>query len=124
MPSTEPAPVDPRAEVVERDGHHVIVGCQCCSCGYPMQIAVHQCPACGGEVESTAFGPEGTVWSATVLRIPMPGRRTPYVVSWVDLDRGPRVIAHLDGVDEAPPVGTRVRLTAAQNRDIHAEVMT
>lgn len=54
------------------------------------------------------FGPEGVVWSATVVRVPLPGRAPPYGLAYVDLDDGPRVLAHVQG--ETVPIGARVRL--------------
>lgn len=51
------------------------------------------------------------MWSATVLRVPLPGRTPPTVLAYVDLDDGPRVLVHLRGRahDERLPVGRRVR---------------
>lgn len=82
-------------------------GRRCTSCG---EVTAHPwpaCPACGGAVEQARFGPEGTVWSATLVRIPTPGRTPPYGLAYVDLDDGPRVLAHTAG---AMPIGARVRL--------------
>lgn len=56
------------------------------------------------------FGPGGIVWSSTVVRVPVPGRTPPYTVAYVDLDDGPRVLCHVDGLTNRPPVGHRVRL--------------
>jgi uncharacterized OB-fold protein len=57
----------------------------------------------------TAFGPEGQVWSSTVLRVPLPGRRPPYGLVYVDLDDGPRVLGH-SRAEATPAVGERVTL--------------
>ncbi|WP_214105642.1 Zn-ribbon domain-containing OB-fold protein [Acrocarpospora catenulata] len=111
MPSTEPAPVDPRPRVSPVDGVFGVDGYRCAACAYPVAIAVAVCPSCQGPVEPARFGPDGTVWSSTVLRIPVPGRPAPYVVAYVDLHGGPRVLAHVGG-DRHLPVGTPVRLTA------------
>lgn len=63
-------------------------------------------------MEPAEFGPDGTVFSSTILHIPVPGREPPYGLAYVDLDDGPRLLAHLgDAVTEALPPGTRVRLT-------------
>lgn len=92
-----------------------------------------RCPDCGGEVIAAQFGPEGTVWSATVVRIPVPGRTPPYTLVYVDLDDGPRVLAHLDdqplGMSRLtvapPPIGARVRLLeSAPDGDLRVEVLT
>ena len=101
----------------------MVAGVRCTRCGYPAASARPRCPACRGPVEPAEFGPGGTVWSATVVRIPVPGREPPYALAYVDLDDGPRVLSHLDCAD-ALDVGTRVRLTApAADPDLHAEVV-
>ena len=69
------------------------------------------CPACGSHQVGATFGPRGTVWSSTVVRVPIPGRTPPYVLAYVDLDDGPRLLCHLEGHVERAPVGTPVELT-------------
>jgi uncharacterized OB-fold protein len=56
------------------------------------------------------FGPGGTLWSSTVVRVPVPGRTPPYAVGYVDFDNGPRVLCHLTAIDKRPAVGTRVTI--------------
>jgi len=34
----------------------------------------------------------------------------PYAVGYIDFDDGPRVLCHLDAIEERPPVGTRVAI--------------
>lgn len=71
-----------------------------------------------------ALGPEGEIWSATVIRVPVPNRTSPYVIAYVDLDGGTRVLAHLPSAQEAPPVGSRVRLCASSdNGDVQVEAL-
>lgn len=120
MPSTDtsrraPAPVDPRPAVIERSDGHRIVGWRCSTCRYPMQIAAYRCPRCGGTMADEEFGPAGTVWASTVLRIAMPGRRTPYVIAWIDLADGPRIIAHVTGSGDDVPVGALVALSGTND---------
>ena len=57
------------------------------------------------------FGPKGTVFSSTVLRIPVPGRTPPFAMAYVDVDDGPRILAHVDGSDEALVPGSEVVLS-------------
>lgn len=104
-----PADLDPRPRVVAGPRGAVVAGIRCTGCGHPTAVARPRCPACRGPVEPAEFGPEGTVWSATVVRIPVPGREPPYALAYLDLDDGPRVLAHLPG-GEAVPVGARLRL--------------
>ena len=62
-------------------------------------------------MEAAQFGPGGTVFASTVLRIPVPGRTPPYRLAYVDLDDGPRILAHATGADNGPLVpGARVRI--------------
>jgi uncharacterized OB-fold protein len=43
--------------------------------------------------------------------VPLPGRIPPYALAYVDLDDGPRVLAHLDGEPRRLPAGARVGLS-------------
>jgi len=60
-------------------------------------------------VSPEAFGPGGTVWSVTTIRIPVPGRTPPYSLAYIDLDDGPRVLAHVGGGGPVG-IGRRVQL--------------
>lgn len=59
------------------------------------------------------YGPLGTVWSSTVVRVPLPDREPPYALAYVDLQDGPRVLAHVNVAGERVPVGQTVRLMEA-----------
>lgn len=43
------------------------------------------------------------MWSSTVVRIAVGGRRPPYGLAFVDLDDGPRVLVHLQHPEAVPP---------------------
>lgn len=58
----------------------------------------------------SSFGPGGSVWSSTVVRVPIPGRTPPTVMAYVDLDDGPRVLCHVGSAVERLPIGSRVQL--------------
>lgn len=103
---------DPRPVSVPADGQHRLQAWRCRSCRLPLLWATPRCPGCGGGVEAATFGPGGTVWSSTVVRVPVPGRTPPYAMAYVDLDDGPRVLAHVAGPAQRVPVGTKVRLLA------------
>lgn len=51
------------------------------------------------------------MFSSTVLRIPVPGRTPPFTLAYVDVDDGPRILAHVDGPDEALVPESRVALS-------------
>ena len=112
---------DPRPRVVERSGVAVVAGARCTACGHPTAFLRPRCPDCRGPVEPADFGPEGSAWSSTVVRIPVAGREPPYALAYLDLDDGPRVLASLPG-NRAVPVGTRLRLTTpGPDGDLRAE---
>lgn len=121
-------PHDPRPAVVIQDGQARLAGRRCRACAYPLAYPWPRCPVCHGELAAEHFGPRGTVWAATVVRIPVSGRTPPYRLAYVDLDDGPRVLAHLAGTlagQQAEPVaiGSRVRLARrSATGDIEVEV--
>ena len=98
-------------------------GARCQSCGHALLAHRPQCPLCSGPVEPADFGPEGTVWSSTVVRIPVPGREPPYGLAYVDLDDGPRVLCHTPRA-EPIRVGSRVRLVGSAAGDPTVEEVT
>lgn len=103
---------DPRPVVIldRADGTARLAGARCDSCGYPVGENLERCPICGGPCSPAAFGPGATVFAATVLRVPVPGRTPPYGLAYVDLDDGPRILAHADVTDAALVPGSRVHL--------------
>jgi uncharacterized OB-fold protein len=100
---------DPRPRVVGSELH----GARCETCGYRLAVEAPRCPACGGNVVPAEFGPGGTVWSSTAVRITVQERPAPYVLAYVDLDDGPRILAHVDGADEPLHAGDRVVLSGS-----------
>ena len=76
------------------------------------------CPSCGAPtVDRATFGPGGTVWSSTVLRIRVADRKPPTVLAYVDFDNGPRALVHVDGPAGEPlRPGARVRLLGRDDR--------
>ena len=103
---------DPRPAVTSSDDVFVLNGWRCRSCRHPLLWGTPRCPDCGGAVDADRFGPLGTVWSSTVVRVPVPGRTPPYGMAYVDLDDGPRVLVHVAGAPERLAVGARVKLVA------------
>jgi uncharacterized OB-fold protein len=61
-------------------------------------------------MQRAAFAGEGAVWATTTSYIsPRHERAVPYTLTYVDLDGGPRLLAHIDDA-AAAAVGVRVRL--------------
>lgn len=96
---------DPRPPVVQHDGDRLVAGFRCTACHHPTLWSTPRCPVCGGTPEPATFGPAGTVWSSTVVRVAVPGRTPPYGLAYVDIDVGPRILAHVEAAD---PVVTRL----------------
>ena len=114
---------DPRP-LVETKPTVSIAGTRCESCGLAMVTPRPRCSGCGGSVVEAAFGPDGVVWSSTVVRIRVGDRTPPYALAYVDVDDGPRVLAHTTADDDQPlPVGTRVRLVPSVDGDLTVEVV-
>jgi len=74
-------------------------------------------------MQPTEFGPDGTVWSSTVVRVAVPGRTPPYTLAYLDLDDGPRVLCRVEGCVARVPVGTVLRLSGTtDDGDVAARV--
>ena len=104
---------DPRPQIDEGP-EHAVLGTRCTVCGHALAFDHERCVVCGGPVESARYGPHGTVWAATVVRIPVGDRVPPYSLAYIDLDSGPRILAHVrtDGPETgALSVGDPVRLS-------------
>lgn len=123
MPLTDAVDPRPRSRL-DADGEWRVHGLRCRRCAAVAAYAWPSCPACTEPGEPAAFGPGGTVWSATVVRIPVPGRTPPFALAYVDLDDGPRVLAHVPGAQAAPAVGARARLVApTDSGDLAVELL-
>jgi hypothetical protein len=99
-------------------------GGRCLACAHANPTAAPRCPRCGGETTPAAFGPRGTIWATTTIHVGRGDRAEPYALAYVDLDDGPRVLAHVrDGVAHPPAVADRVRLSGTTALgDVEVEV--
>jgi uncharacterized protein len=108
MDAAAPAIVDPRPRVgADQAGAIVVIGCRCEACRHPLAVEAPWCPVCRGPLGPAAFGPGGTVWAHTTVRVAVADREPPYTLAYVDLDDGPRILARVDG---QPAVGGRVQV--------------
>ncbi len=82
------------------NGTVTVVGVRCLACGHPVAYRPPACPACGAAVAEATFGPSGIVWSHTRVRIQVGKRVPPYDLVYVDLQDGPRILAHGPVVDD------------------------
>ena len=114
LPVADPRPVVQQGRVL---------GVRCTACRYPSPQPVLRCPVCFAEVAPDEFGPEGTLWSSTVVHLKVGVHRPPFALAYVDLDDGPRVLAHLQRAERVPS-GARVCVTGAVDGDVLVEEVT
>lgn len=114
-----PLPADPRPAVV--DG--VIAGTTCTECGHASTRREGRCERCLGDTTPSTFGPGATVWSATTVHIRVGDREPPFALAYVDLDDGPRILAHVAG-PHTPSVGAAVRVVGESDGDVVVDVVT
>lgn len=107
---------DPRPNSVTRAGVHYLSGWRCTQCDLPRTVPAPSCPDCRGELVESDFGPHGTVWSSTVVHLDMEGLSAPYGLAYIDLDEGPRFLAHTGERPKPLTVGSRVRITGLSAR--------
>lgn len=85
----------------------------CDACGHPVWYPRGWCPVCGsGSVTWTEMSGRGAVYAVTVIRKGMGpwAAATPYVVAYVELDEGPRILANVVTDDPAAVgIGTAVQ---------------
>ena len=110
MTGTAPT-ADPRPRIVSEGGDLQLAGARCERCGYRLAVDVGGCPSCGGPLTEARYGPNGRVWAVTGVHVPVQDRPIPYRLAYVDLDDGPRILAHIVDGDEPIAVGDRVTLT-------------
>ncbi|MFD4250052.1 OB-fold domain-containing protein [Amycolatopsis thermoflava] len=97
-----------------------VLGSRCTACRYPSpQQGLPWCPFCYAPVTPERFAVTGTVWSSTVVEIPVGTRRPPFGLAYLDLDDGPRVLVHL-AEPVVPGLGTRLRITGTDDGDLVA----
>lgn len=96
-----------------------LLGSRCNACGAAIFPAKDFCPSCRADGSAPlALSPEGTVFSYTVVHQAPGGRPTPYVLAYVDLADGVRVLAQLEHLEADVRVGMPVSLKLKQ---VHSE---
>jgi len=110
-PAPQPVGNDPRPVIGGVGTEMMVHGARCVACGYTLAYSRPRCPVCGGRLESALYGPGGSVWACTTVRIAISHIQPPYGLAYVDLDSGPRVLAHFDPAGSGSVrVGSSVRL--------------
>lgn len=100
---------------------------KCGDCGQLHFMPRHLCPHCWSErLEWVESKGAGVVHSYTVIRrAPMPAfaSRVPYVIAFIELDEGPRMMANVVGDNAlSTAIGDRVRVTFEERGESGAMV--
>lgn len=104
--------LDPRPRFTETG----LAGSRCPACGLVAVPAVARCHACWLPADPIDdIEPTGTVWSSTIVHLPVGPYEAPFGLAYVDLDAGARVLAHTDGTLARPD--ERVRLQPNEHGD-------
>ena len=116
---------DPRPAIVSGAGVAQLLGGRCVACGLPNPTTAPRCPRCGGSTTHAAFGPDGVVWATTTIHVVSGDRDSAYTLAYVDLDDGPRFLAHVvGGPGLSLHIGERVRLVElSEHGDPQVEVI-
>ena len=95
-----------------------LLGSRCGDCGNVMFPTRDFCSKCLRDLSepSIALDPRGVVYSYTVIRQAPPGRETPYVLAYVDLNDGVRVMAQIRIEPEQAVIGAPVTLERSEVR--------
>jgi len=109
-----------------RDGRLVIQHCP--ACGHYQHYPRPWCTNCLHETpEFVESAGEGTIYTFTVIRrsaIPAFAARVPYVLAFVDLDEGVRLVTNVVDCDpESVRIGQRVRARFEAIDDEHTVVL-
>jgi hypothetical protein len=135
MPASEaPSPERPLPDVSEPDTgpfwaatkRHRLTYQVCGSCGEIVFHPRRHCTSClSTDLRWHDSAGGGTVYTYTVIRqhgLPYFRARLPYVLGFIDLDEGFRLLAEIDAGPEAVLVGQRVTVTWEDHADLAVPV--
>jgi uncharacterized OB-fold protein len=100
------------------DGQPHLVGSRCSVCGdvrFPPAVGCPSCHAAAESLEAIPLSRRGTVVAATRVERAIPPFLPPYLLSYVQLPEGPRVLCQLvaDDLEPARTIGRSCELAVA-----------
>lgn len=111
LSDAEPHFVAPELIRIDAKGQPRLTGGKCKSCGALNFPKRHVCAEClGVEIEDTDLASEGTLYSYSVVHQAPKGWDLPYVIGYVDLTDGIRVLAHIEGAPDTLRMDGKMRL--------------
>jgi uncharacterized OB-fold protein len=100
----------------DSQGHPVLRGARCNSCGTAFFPAAEICPSCGAEDIAASDMPRtGVLYSFTTVQAGPAKWRKPMRLGYVDLPNGVRVFSHLSG--DGLAIGQTLELATAELAD-------
>ncbi|HLA67644.1 MAG TPA: Zn-ribbon domain-containing OB-fold protein [Acidimicrobiia bacterium] len=110
--ATTPVSFRPGEFEVDPDGSGRILGSRCRACGahfFPVRKA---CAGClGTDLERVRFSTSGTLYTFSVVRQSTPAFEVPYVLGYVDLSEGVRIMSQISQCDpEEVTIGMELEL--------------
>lgn len=98
--ATNPVSFRPGEFEVSPDGSGRLLGSRCRTCGahfFPIREA---CSGClGTDLDKVRFSTTGTLYTFSVVRQSTPAFEVPYVLGYVDLPEGVRIMSQISGCD-------------------------
>ena len=97
-----------------------LLGNKCKSCGKIYFPKVALCPDCLKEdsLEELKLSPRGKLYTYTVVRVPSPGFKVPYVFGYIDLPEGVRVCSQISTAEfDRLKLGMEMELMLGQVRE-------
>ncbi len=86
---------------LDQDGKGQLIGSRCPSCGAHFFPAREVCSNClSADLKQVPLSGRGTLYTYTVVRQSVPGFTVPYLLGYVDLPEGVRVLGVLSGLAE------------------------
>lgn len=104
--------INPALVAVSEAGEPRLCGGRCAACGALSFPRAEVCTEClSTDVETVALPGEGRLYSYSVVHQAPKGWDVPYVLGYVDLPDGLRVLAHIDAPPAAVAIDQKVRLS-------------
>jgi uncharacterized protein len=109
--SASPRMIAPQALEADENGRPQLVGGKCASCGALSFPKAEVCSDCMSDaVRPQLLQGEGVLYSYTTVHQAPRGWRVPFVLGYVDLANGLRLLAHIQARPEALRIGLSMRL--------------
>lgn len=113
--AAEPHYVAPELVTRDADGHPRLAAGRCRACAAESFPKAAVCPQCLSEdIEAVMLGRDGVLYSFAAVHAAPPGWRLPYVLGYVDLPEGVRVLAHIAAPEKDLRVDMPVRLEVGE----------